>query len=379
MKVECLFSNDGGQLRHGRSHSQSVIGLGTRSRLNSVDHDPSRTSMYVSADEQLITVTESDGNYLYGSSAVADELNATDTAVWNVNRSSSMLIKQQSIDSGVYGTKDSFLAGGQGLGIGQGLQGHSTATGGAREAEADAHDGSSSLAPLQERVFIKVKPSALQKECSAEVSVEGKSTHSLAGEEEGRVLGPIGASKGKGGEDSERKVTDMEVDSDDGRGSSNGQAERAEVRQPAEPVTTGISGTAGTTGSGSKGKGAGVRLESGLVDYCVVLGPSEPFALMEPSHYVTPDGRLAQIPFSAFDSPVVLGDAGAVADSPYPPSSLAGAGAGLFSESGTCTQSGAVWSALSEEQEVVVWDRLPREDHHDVELPSKVRGEILSN
>lgn len=117
-----------------------------------------------------------------------------------------------------------------------------------------------------------------------------------------------------------------------------------------------------------------VRLEAGIVDYCVMLGttfdscrrycmsslivllcvwtgPAEPFSLLKPTHCITPSGSLINLPIPAV-TPRTAATVAAQSNS--------ASFTGLFSE------------GAGEEQEIVVWDRLPRHDHFDIEMPSKV-------
>lgn len=91
----------------------------------------------------------------------------------------------------------------------------------------------------------------------------------------------------------------------------------------------------------------------------LLTGPAEPFSLLKPTHYITSSGALASL--SITPSADLTGTAGVpvgpnspLESSPY---------TGLFGGDG---------SGDSEEQEIVIWDRLPRHDHFDIEMPSKV-------
>eukprot|EP01034_Spumella_vulgaris_P021442 gene21442-27474_t len=102
-------------------------------------------------------------------------------------------------------------------------------------------------------------------------------------------------------------------------------------------------------------------METGLIDYCLVLGPTSPYTLY-PTHYVTAREGVQQI---IYPSPLnrrggeggLSSSSGAEGDSLSP---------GMFSSS---TQP---FGADVEELDVIVYDRLPRQDHPDVELPGKI-------
>jgi hypothetical protein len=138
--------------------------------------------------------------------------------------------------------------------------------------------------------------------------------------------------------------------------------------------------TPGGTASGTE-DGGQVKLEAGIVDYCVMLGkwtllslrgrlgaiisircaitsgPVEPFSLLKPTHCITSSGALASLPVlpTATSHPVQTHTSSV----PCTPQ-VAASYTGLFSENS------------SEEQEMVIWDRLPRHDHFGIEMPSKV-------
>ncbi|KAJ1436890.1 hypothetical protein B484DRAFT_245061, partial [Ochromonadaceae sp. CCMP2298] len=134
---------------------------------------------------------------------------------------------------------------------------------------------------------------------------------------------------------------------------------RCRSGKSSEGSATGSSRRAGNTESGkvedeeegeSKGEDrAGTRLEAGLIDYCVMLGPAAPFDLLEPTHQITPSG-IRNLSFKT---------AGMDVQSP------GGAHTGLFGV-------GRAEGLGPETQEVVIWDRLPRADLMDLDMPSKL-------
>lgn len=108
-------------------------------------------------------------------------------------------------------------------------------------------------------------------------------------------------------------------------------------------------------------EGSQVKLEAGIVDYCVILGPADPFSLLRPTHFTTPTGALSALSLSTRAAAAGEDQSGVAA--PNTPQSSAPY-TGLFGGNG---------DAGAEEQEIVVWDRLPRHDHVGIEMPSKVR------
>lgn len=83
---------------------------------------------------------------------------------------------------------------------------------------------------------------------------------------------------------------------------------------------------------------------------------------LEPTHYVSKGGKLLQRPSSQKKN-------GQTTPSPDIESPQTGSTVttGLFGST-----SSSLWWLPSEEMNVVVWDRLPREDYDDIEMPSKV-------
>lgn len=89
------------------------------------------------------------------------------------------------------------------------------------------------------------------------------------------------------------------------------------------------------------------------------VGPAEPFSLLKPTHYITTSGALASLAITPSTdltgtASVPVGPNSPLESSPY---------TGLF---------GADANGDTEEQEIIIWDRLPRHDHFDIEMPSKV-------
>jgi hypothetical protein len=83
----------------------------------------------------------------------------------------------------------------------------------------------------------------------------------------------------------------------------------------------------------------------------------EPFSLLKPTHCITSSGALASLPVL----PTATSHPGQAHTSSVPCTpQVAASYTGLFSENS------------SEEQEMVIWDRLPRHDHFGIEMPSKV-------
>ena len=95
-----------------------------------------------------------------------------------------------------------------------------------------------------------------------------------------------------------------------------------------------------------------------LLAVAYIIGPAEPFSLLKPTHYITSSGALASLsitPSAEFSGTgTSKGPTSPLQSSPY---------TGLFGENN---------GGDNEEQEIIIWDRLPRHDHFDIEMPSKV-------
>lgn len=124
------------------------------------------------------------------------------------------------------------------------------------------------------------------------------------------------------------------------------------------------------------------QLVCGLVDYCVVLGPSSAYT-MRPTHQITEKGELQRLNLSSDQislyQATISSPTESTADHLFSPvSALSPTGfegnqksvnMGLFSPVNTTEMT--MW-LQNEDLECKVWDRLPKEDHEDIELPSKV-------
>ena len=110
-------------------------------------------------------------------------------------------------------------------------------------------------------------------------------------------------------------------------------------------------------------------------------GPAEPFSLLKPTHCVAPSGALATIAYpnsntntnnsagtssntniSTEGSEGMDESSSPMQSSPY---------TGLFTDNNG-NNSNSNNDASVEEQEIIIWDRLPRHDHFGLEMPSKV-------
>jgi hypothetical protein len=101
------------------------------------------------------------------------------------------------------------------------------------------------------------------------------------------------------------------------------------------------------------------RLPVGLIDYAIVLGPRDPYHL-EASHIMI-DGKLHRFP-EHYHSQTGL-QSGSLGDLFSPTSS----GFGLFSPS-----TGTNYHIPVDAGDIVLWDRYPRQDKSDFEMPSRV-------
>lgn len=123
------------------------------------------------------------------------------------------------------------------------------------------------------------------------------------------------------------------------------------------------------------------QLLEGLVDYCIVLGPASPY-MMRPTHHVNEKGQLERVQLTAeqvsmyqatIQSPTESSNENIF--SPTTESNgQSSVNTGLFSPTNTTEMTN--W-LQNDDIEAKIWDRLPRQDHKDLELPSKVRLSLL--
>lgn len=83
--------------------------------------------------------------------------------------------------------------------------------------------------------------------------------------------------------------------------------------------------------------------------------------MLKPSHAVTASGALSSLARNVSSENSVTTTTTTFTPLPSNPYT------GLFSNN----------AESSEEQEIIVWDRLPKEDHFDSELPSKVLDMVI--
>ena len=124
-------------------------------------------------------------------------------------------------------------------------------------------------------------------------------------------------------------------------------------------------------------------------------GPAAPFSLLKPTHCVAPSGALASLSYNpdgnaadkaGYGNNAGFGGGGAYTDPNSPMSS--GPYTGLFSDNGGSANgsnndndngngNGNNNGGPEEQQEIIIWDRLPKHDHFDMEMPSKVTLEMI--
>eukprot|EP01038_Epipyxis_sp_PR26KG_P009228 gene9228-12441_t len=114
--------------------------------------------------------------------------------------------------------------------------------------------------------------------------------------------------------------------------------------------------------SNSSNRSNSHKLNCGIVDYCMILGPTSTYAL-RPTHYVDENGKIDCLPVKFNIDPLNF------LARLFPKSEFFSAIQSPFS--GTSSSS-PMWWAKDEELDIIIWDRLPRCDYDDFELPHKI-------